>query len=135
VLRHTAASGPLAVQLDLGVDLRDARDTQASGTLESSGLTLQVKGLKQPLQAVTGKLHFDGNAVQAQGLQARWYGTGLTADIAPDGDGDLLTGEFDLDPSRDALAAAFVPDWLRATLRGAAAGGCACRWAAATAAS
>ncbi|WP_293000763.1 YhdP family protein [Nevskia sp.] len=124
LLARTEASGPASAELSLRVPLHIPQPpVEASGTVDVAGATMTVRGLAEPLRAVTGRLQF-GKSISADKLTATLFDTPIEARIAPEpGAPDpILSGRLTVEPGRDdGLSAAFIPAWLRGGLSGSTA--------------
>ncbi|MBX6420604.1 MAG: TIGR02099 family protein [Nevskia sp.] len=124
LLQQTDASGPAAAKLHLQLPLdQDDPPVTATGEVQLEGLTVRVRGIDPPVQALTGTLRFGDQGVDADALEASLDRTALTASIHPEPhspDGVLSVAFTAPVAPDDGLFAAYVPDFLRARLSGAA---------------
>jgi uncharacterized protein (TIGR02099 family) len=124
LLQQTEASGPAQVTLHLQLPL-DQEDppVAVSGVAELGGLTVRVRGIDSPVQALAGTLRFGDQGVDAQALSATLDGTALSATIHPEPQSPegVLQVDFAAPAApQEGLFATYVPAFLRAQLSGAA---------------
>lgn len=122
LLTHTDAEGPAEADLHLDIALHgdQGQKTAVSGEARLLGGALRVLNLDEPLRQLAGSLRFNTRSVSAEKLSARFYDSALTASIAPNAEGqDQLLAQFNVDmDAAHALAARYIPDWIRKRLGG-----------------
>lgn len=126
LITHTDGSGPVRaeVKLTLPLDTRLNLPTLVSGSVRLRDNQLTVHTLAKPVEQINGSLRFgDAAGVAAEGITARYDGVPLMANIVAEAGGiDTLNARFEADlGAADGPAADYLPDWLRAKLRGSTA--------------
>lgn len=135
LLQQSSASGPAEVQLRLDIPPQHTAQTKATGTVHLQAVRYDYKPLGMPIKAVQGTLSFDNDGLTDLRLRGQVDHTPLQAWLQPSGPTDGQAGaqsnggqpparravvevRFPVDPSRDALAARYLPQWLRTRLQG-----------------
>ncbi len=102
VVKHITASGRSKLDLDLVITLSKKLEKQrlVSGVVEFENAGINVNALSLPFTKLNGKLRFDKNGAEGEGLTADLYGAKITARAKKSDSGRtkvFLTGELDLD--------------------------------------
>lgn len=112
LLDQTSAKGSAAVALELAIPLKRVRDTTVVGSVALRDAELRVDALREPLQSLSGVIHFDEQRVEAEALEADWAGTAVTAQITPRaGTAGVLVAS-----ARVAADAVAIEQWMLPTL-------------------
>ncbi|MDT0634552.1 YhdP family protein [Spectribacter hydrogenoxidans] len=92
-------SGPAGLTLALSLPLKPDLDADVAvdGTIDLRGVTLTHPALPRPLQGLDGDLRFDLKGLYAQGIEGRFMGMPVQADLTPAGaDGLAIDARADL---------------------------------------
>lgn len=73
-LSTTAAQGPVALKLGIGIPLDDTAQTTLKGQLQLGGVDLKLRPELPPLGGVRGRIDFDRRGLQLAGVTARLLG-------------------------------------------------------------
>ena len=124
LLAQTELSGPAAVDVHLEMPLNQSDpEVRTKVVAHFNGDTMLVRGLDVPVQALSGAVTVAGSTLHADALGGTLYDTALSANIQPAADSPdgALLAQFDAQvQDEQGLAAAYLPEWLRARLSGSA---------------
>lgn len=117
---RSTARGRASVHLRLRIPPRDVADTDVAGTVQFHDVEYKDKPLNIAVDDIGGSLSFDAAGLTGLHLTGKAGAVPVQAALQTLAGHPGLAIRFQVDPSRDALAARYVPDWLRVRLPGAA---------------
>lgn len=88
-LSTTAAQGPVALKLGIGIPLDDTAQTTLKGQLQLGGVDLKLRPELPPLGGVRGRIDFDRRGLQLAGVTARLLGGDAGIEGGSQRDGSL----------------------------------------------